>query len=78
MQVKKLTGAGTSVGSCESIKSFDLFGEKVNFTFHSKNYFTTYLGAIVSIFCIALMTAFFVLRTQRIVLQQNPFFSMST
>ena len=63
MQVKKLTGAGTSVGSCESIKSFDLFGERVEFTFQTKHYFNTYVGACVSIFCIALMTAFFVLRT---------------
>ena len=64
--------------SCKDITAIDMFGSQVSFTFEKNSTYTTKLGAIISIFCIALMGAFLVVRTKKLVSQDDPFFAETT
>lgn len=48
---------------CHAFKHLDLFGEHISLTFKQRSTFQTRLGATVSLFCITLMTTFFIVRT---------------
>ena len=62
---------------CNSLKSVDMFGEQVNFTFKSKKTYNTTTGGAISLFCLLLLGSFFVTRTQKFLTQDDPFFSMT-
>ena len=64
-------------GFGEGLKSFDLFGESVQFTFENKRTFTTKMGGCISLVSIILMLVFTALRTLKLVTKNDPFF-MST
>ena len=76
MYVSYMQGQRVSCG--EGLKSLDFFGKKVEFTFQKKPAFQTHLGAIVSIFCFLLMLAFFLVRTSKLVTEEEPLVSMAT
>ena len=64
-----------STGACSTLRSLDIFGERIDLTFEKKSYFQTNLGAAVSIFCLALMAGFLVVRTAKLASDEEPFFS---
>ena len=61
----------------EGLKAFDLFGERVQFTFENNRTFTTKIGGCMSLISIILMLVFTALRTLKLVSKNDPFF-MST
>ena len=69
---------GQRVSCEEGFKSLDFFGKKVEFTFQKKPAFQTHLGATVSIFCFLLMLAFFLVRTAKLVTEEEPLVMKST
>lgn len=64
--------------NCKSLTNIDMFGEQVNLTFKEKKTYNTTLGAVISLSCICLLMIFFVVRTQKLVSREDPFFSETT
>ena len=62
---------------CNTLKSVDMFGEQVNFTFKSEKTYNTTFGGAISLFCLLVLGSFFVTRTQKFLTQDDPFFSMT-
>ncbi len=61
-----------SGGFEEGLKSFDLFGERVQFTFENKRTFTTKMGGCISLISIFAMLVFITLRTLKLVTKNDP------
>ena len=59
------------------LKSVDMFGERVNFTFKSEKTYNTWIGTVMSILCIALLCSFFITKIEKFVTMGDPFFSMT-
>ena len=54
-----------------------MFGKEIDFTFKKQKYFRTYCGAVVSVFCFMLILLFVVLRSQKLISKEDPFFAMT-
>ena len=63
---------------CDSFKNLDAYGEPVSFTFENKSKYQTVLGSIITILCATLFFSFFVVQTNKMIAQDDPFFSMTT
>ena len=63
---------------CGRIKNIDMFGENVKFTFRNQDSYTTYVGAFFSCVTFTFFSIFFVVCTNRLVSNTDPFFSMMT
>ena len=63
---------------CNSLKSVDIFGEQIEFTFNGDTRFKTWIGASISCFMCTFFIIFLALRTTKLVSNDDPFFSMTT
>ena len=62
---------------CSGLKSLDLFGEKVQFTFQGRKNFNTWIGSSISCLMITFFISFLVSRTIKLAGRGDPFFSMT-
>ena len=63
--------------SCKILKHFDLFGEKVNFSFKQDKTYNTTLGGFISVMVLTVLISFVVMRTAKLISREDPFFSMT-
>ena len=64
--------------TCERWKTFDRFGQSVEFTFPGERQYKTSIGALVSLVCISLMIAFVAQRTSKLISRDDPFVTMTS
>ena len=62
----------------EALKSVDVYGKPVGFTFKDKSKYQTTLGAGITIVCAAMMLSFLIVCTNKLISAEDPFFSMTT
>ena len=62
---------------CNRLKSLDIFGKSVEFTFKKETRFKTWIGASISTFTCTFVIIFLTLRTIKLVGKMDPFFSMT-
>ena len=60
-----------------SLRSLDFFGESVRFTFNNHRRYTTWIGFTATLICAFILIIFFVTRTRKLVLMDDPLFSMT-
>ena len=58
------------------IKKYDMFGQRINLTFHGENKYKTTYGGIVSILTIAVFVSLLVIKTIQLVGKQKPDITM--
>lgn len=63
---------------CNGLKNIDFFGEEVKLSFQSKSKFASWPGAFFSCAVYVMFIGFFVVRTGKIAMNDDPFFSMTT
>lgn len=62
----------------KKLNNLDIFGSEVKFTFENDSKHRTWPGIIVSIICFAAMTSFTLVRTLKLLSNDDPFFSTVT
>ena len=65
--MQKETPVGKKNDQCNKLKSMDIFGENVEFTFKKETRFKTWIGASISAFTCTFVFIFLTLRTLKLV-----------